>query len=310
MKFERIFLDDRTTVRSGWRFAIYFFSFILTQAVFMAGLLVLNDLLNGWLRTSPTASFLLNGIYLIPALGVGWLCGKYLENVPFRALGASFNGPWLRHLLEGIIIGTITLLIGVGVGFAAGGLRFAWTAAPASEIGRNVLVSFVVFAVAAAFEEALFRGYILQTFARSGLAYFAIILTSAFFGIVHIANPDAGAISTTNTVLAGIWFGVAYLKTRDLWLVWGLHLVWNWLQGSVFGIEVSGLADITKYPLLTEIDTGPNWVTGGAYGLEGGLACTAALVISTIAIHFLPIAAPDPEMLALTSPRQETSGPV
>ena len=56
-------------------------------------------------------------------------------------------------------------------------------------------LSFVVFAVAAAFEEALFRGYLLQTFSRSGLARLAIAGTSVFFGVVHLGNPNASAIS-------------------------------------------------------------------------------------------------------------------
>ena len=145
-----------------------------------------------------------------------------------------------------------------------------------------------IVAAAAAFEEALFRGYILQTFARSNLAWLAILLTSVFFGLVHADNPNAGVISTLNTVLAGIWFSVAYLRTRDLWFVWGLHLMWNWMQGSFFGIEVSGLTDITKNPLLREIDTGPTWLTGTTYGIEGGIVCTVALIVSTIAIHYVP----------------------
>ena len=79
----------------------------------------------------------------------------------------------------------------------------------------------------------------------------------------------------------------------------------NWVQGSVFGIEVSGLKDIISAPLMREIDKGPAWLTGGEYGIEGGLACTAGLVVSTIAIYFLPTIASDAEMIELTSPREE-----
>ena len=132
------------------------------------------------------------------------------------------------------------------------------------------------------------------------------MLTSLPFGIIHFANPNAGKISTVNTILAGVWFGVAYLKTRDLWFVWGMHLVWNWMQGSVFGIEVSGLTEITTAPLLKEIDKGPTWLTGESYGIEGGIACTIAIVASTAIIYFLPELRPSEEMLALTS-RSETS---
>ena len=65
--------------------------------------------------------------------------------------------------------------------------------------------------------------------------------------------------------------------------------MWNWMQGSFFGIEVSGLTDITKNPLLREIDTGPTWLTGTTYGIEGGIVCTIALIVSILVIQFLPI---------------------
>src|SRR4030095_4939741 len=117
----------------------------------------------------------------------------------------------------------------------------------------------------------------------------AIVITSIFFGAVHIRNPDAGVISTVNTILAGVWFGVAYLKTRDLWFVWGLHLMWNWMQGAFFGIEVSGITDLVSTPLLKEIDSGPVWLTGSTYGVEGGIVTTIAILVSIVSIYFLPI---------------------
>jgi hypothetical protein len=165
-----------------------------------------------------------------------------------------------------------------------------------------MLLSLLIFGAAAAFEEALFRGYILQTFARSGLAWFAILLTSAFFGAVHLNNPNADYLAAANTTLAGVWFGVAYLKTRDLWFVWGLHLFWNWMQGSVFGIEVSGLTEIVQSSLLKEMDHGPAWLTGENYGIEASVACTIALIVSTFAVHFMPFLNPTEEMIELQKP--------
>ncbi|HMS10020.1 MAG TPA: CPBP family intramembrane metalloprotease, partial [Pyrinomonadaceae bacterium] len=100
--------------------------------------------------------------------------------------------------------------------------------------------------------------------------------------------PNASAFSWGNTFLAGIWFAVAYLRTRDLWFATGLHVMWNWMQGAFFGIEVSGLRELIPAPLLMETDAGPAWLTGGTYGLEGGIACTIALLISTAVIWFVP----------------------
>jgi CAAX protease family protein len=300
MRFQDAFFGSDGKLRSGWRFGIFSCLFLLSTTLFSvfgnALLLALP-----W-QPSASATFILNSVFaLIPALLIGWLCGKYLEGLPFRALGASFTGGWWQHIFLGLLIGAVTLGFAIAIASVFGELDFSLNVgADPAAITQTMISSFLVFAVAAAFEEVLFRGYILQTFARSGLAWLAILLTSVVFGVVHLGNPNAGYMSSLNTAIAGVWFGVAYLKTRDLWFVWAMHLMWNWMQGAIFGIEVSGLTDIVYSPLLKETDGGPVWLTGGDYGIEGSIACTVALIISTVAIHFFPLKA-DEEMLAFTS---------
>lgn len=310
MEISNIFIDRSNRPRSGWRFGIFTLLLVpITGAIAAAS----YPIVSGWSQRTGTSLELLSVmlgsvLMLVPAIGVGWFCGWKLEGLPFRALGAWFTNRWLGHFGLGCVFGGLTLLLAVLAAAAGGGLSFRFNyEADSASIMETLAVSMLLFAIAAAAEEAMFRGYPLQTFARSGYAWFAIAMTSLFFGLAHLSNPGVNLISTANTILAGIWFGVAYLKTRDLWFVWGLHLVWNWIQGAVFGIEVSGLTDITRSPLLREIDTGPAWLTGGIYGLEGGVACTIALIVSSIAINFVPIVRPDPEMLTLTSPSERTS---
>ena len=309
MYFKELFFDDSKRLRSGWRFAVFLAALLVGGGAFGAAAVALIYGAGLPIDQGGGVFFAINSLLtLIPTLLVGWLCGKFLEGLPFKALGAWFTKYWFGHFVLGCLIGALTICLAVVIAVVFGGLRFAPNInADTASIARTAALALLVFAVAAAAEEALFRGYILQTFARSGLAWFAIIMTSIFFGLLHFGNPNAGNISTANTMLAGIWFGVAYLKTRDLWFVWALHLVWNWMQGAVFGIEVSGLTDITTAPVLVELDTGPAWLTGGDYGIEGGLACTAALIVSTVSLYFLPISKADPEMLALTGP-VETNG--
>ena len=299
MKF--LFFDETGMLRSGFRAIIFLLTFTfvavllgtIAQAVLVA-LAIDPD-------RNSSVYLVVNGILsLIPAIVIGWLSGKLLENLPFRALGAAFTKGWFKHFILGLIVGAVTLSLAVLIGVFFGGLKFEFSGAGTSAIMTSLVASFVVFGIASAFEEALFRGYILQTFARSGLAWLAILLTSVFFGAVHLGNPNANLISTANTILAGVWFSVAYLRTRDLWFVWGLHLMWNWMQGSFFGIEVSGLTGITAAPFLKETDFGPSWLTGQTYGLEGGVICTIAIAISIAAIHFLPKLKPDEELLAMT----------
>lgn len=303
MGINSIFFNQFNQLRSGWRFAIFLTAFVFL-AVFL-GMLAQTLLVftaYGYIPGSP-AFLLVNGAAsLVPAILLGWLCGKFLDGVPFRALGVSFTEYWLRHLGLGLLIGTLTVGFAVLLAVVFGGLSFHINPSTgSSEILTTLLISLLVFAVAAAFEEALFRGYMLQTFSRAGLAWLSIALTSTFFAAVHYRNPNAGTLSVFNTALAGVWFGIAYLKTRDLWFVWGMHLMWNWIQGAFFGIEVSGLTEVTAAPLLMEIDRGPIWLTGENYGIEGGIVTTVALIVSIFVIYFLPILKPSEEMLALTS---------
>ena len=303
MNLQPIFLNKFDRLRSGWRFALFLLAFFFCAAFFNLLAAMIFAQLNIEFKTGTLLFIVVNSASsLVLVVVFGWLFGRHLEDLPFRALGLSPTKNWLKDLIFGVILGAFTLSLAVVTGVIFGGLSFQINPdASAGSIVASLIFSFLVFTIAASFEEAFFRGYILQTFARANLAWLAILLTSLFFGVMHLTNPSANGISSLNTVLAGIWFSVAYLKTRTLWLPIGLHLMWNWMQGAIYGIEVSGLKTLVASPLLREIDAGPAWLTGENYGIEGGYACTFVLVFSTALIYFLPFTKPTEEMLALTS---------
>jgi hypothetical protein len=209
---------------------------------------------------------------------------------------------WFRDFLIGSAIGLISLGIAVAIATAGGGLRFSLSASDVRlAVARALISSAVLFIVAALAEEAMFRGYPLQTMCRSKLAWLGIFLTSVPFATVHLGNPNVVPFVTfANTALAGIWLGVAYIRTRSLWFPLGVHWAWNWALGSVFGLPVSGI-NLVNNPLLRGQDLGPAWLTGGNYGIEGGAACTVALLISTVFIWRTGSVCADAELLKLTS---------
>lgn len=308
MGINAILFNQADRLRSGWRFALFVALFVFVSG--LVGTIAYSVLSTSDSNLAPgTPIFMaVNAVLmLVAALLVAWICSRLLEDLPFRSLGAAFTPGWLRNLIVGLVIGASSVSFAILIAVIFGGLTFRFNSEhTTSAIAATVFGSLLVFIPAAAFEEALFRGYILQTFARAGLAWLAIGMTAVFFGVVHLGNPGAGAISSINTAIAGVWFGVAYLKTRDLWLPFGLHLTWNWMQGAVFGVEVSGLAELVAAPLLKEIDGGPAWLTGESYGIEGGIAATIALIASTVAIYSLPGLKPSDEMLAMTSHENPT----
>ena len=303
MNLGNILFNETGRPRSGWRFLIFLSLFIFLGLLLgSAADVLLSQQPIGYGRGSLIILLVNASISLVLAVLLGWLCGKFLEDLPFRALGCAFTKNWFVNLISGLVIGAVSIAFAVLIAAIFGGLSLEFNqTAGSSAILLTLGVSFLIFAVAAAFEEALFRGYMLQTFSRAGLAWMAIGLTSVFFASAHLENANSNWISTLNTALAGVWFGIAYLKTRDLWFPFGLHLMWNWMQGAVFGIEVSGLKEMTTAPLMRETDSGPAWLTGGDYGIEGGIACFIALIFSIALIYLLPFLKPGEEMLALTS---------
>jgi membrane protease YdiL (CAAX protease family) len=298
-----ILFDESGRLRSGWRAIAFLFVFFFAAFVLTGVEELIVRSLPADQETGETYYTVINlaGLVLL-AIIVGAIAGRVFERKPFKTIGASLTKGWFWHLLVGLVLGSLALVIAVLIPLIAGRESFEIDQVSSDTLTNSLLTSFVVFALAAAWEEAFFRGYLLQTFVRSGMATWGVLGLSLFFGVVHLANPSATIISATNTVLAGIVFSLAYLKTRDLWFPWGLHLMWNWMQGSIFGIEVSGITSFTKAPLLREIDRGPEWLTGASYGIEGSISCTVALIILAVMIYFLPGIKPDPEVLALNQP--------
>ena len=299
----QVFFNRFGRIRSGWRAVIFLLAFVFVSTVFGAVIrAILSSSTIGFDERDLLKFVVPNFILLTISIFMGWLCGRFLENLPFRALGCWFTKNWLKDLLFGLALGTISILFAVFIAIIFGGM----TIQPNRTSGSSAIIltlgiSLAVFTLGAAAEEALFRGYILQTFARAKLAWLAIALTSLFFASGHSGNPNANYISTINTALAGVWFSIAYLKTRNLWMVFGLHLMWNWAQGAIFGIPVSGIKELTTAPLFQVENFGVTVLTGGNYGIEGGISCTIVLIASGALIWFLPILKPTEEMLALTS---------
>lgn len=283
---DNIFYDENGVLRSGFRILLFLSIFIVGATAIGALMLrIAASYPEQFDQRGHLFSATTYAVWIALALGAGWICGGLFERLPMKALGASFEKGWFKDLFLGSSLGFATFAIAVAVVVIGGGATFSLKSDFSSEAFINsALVSLGFLAVAAAWEEALFRGYILQTLMRAGLTWPAIFGTALLFGLLHSSNPDVSYIAIANTVIAGIWFGVAYLKTRNLWFVFGLHLFWNWTQGAIFGIEISGLKNLVEMSLLVENDNGPAWLTGGDYGIEGGIACTIALLVSMAVI--------------------------
>jgi membrane protease YdiL (CAAX protease family) len=303
LKSLNFFFNQTGRLRSGWRFLIFQLLFVAFGSLFGAVISFLMANLSVVYERGSVLSFVVpNFILLTLSLIFGWLCGKFLEGLAFRALGAWFVKNWWKDLIFGLLVGAASISFAVLIAVIFGGMRLQSNeTAGTTAIGLTLGVSLFVFILGAAAEEAYFRGYILQTFTRAKLVPVGVLITSLFFASAHLNNPNSEKISASNTILAGVLFAVAYLKTRNLWFPFGIHLMWNWMQGAVFGSPVSGITKLTTAPIFEQTDKGVELFTGGDYGIEGGIACTIAIIVSGIFVWFSPFFKPTAEMLKLTS---------
>ena len=139
--------------------------------------------------------------------------------------------------------------------------------------GFPLAETLAVFLPAAVHEELVFRGYPFQKL-RAWNRPAALIVMAIVFAALHTRNPAAGPIGLTNILLGGLLLALAYERYLRLWFPIGLHLAWNLMTGPVLGHEVSGYE--ANRTLLLESGGGPDWLTGGAFGLEGSIVMSAA----------------------------------
>ena len=142
---------------------------------------------------------------------------------------------------------------------------------------EQVVPSLIAIAIMPGFmEELLFRGILFRFLEKFGGSWFALALTSALFGLAHIFNDNATALSSFAIAIeAGVLLGGAYMLTRSLWMPIGLHAAWNFTQGAIYDVPVSGF---DQQGLVTAQLSGPEILSGGAFGLE---ASVIAMVIAT-----------------------------
>jgi membrane protease YdiL (CAAX protease family) len=201
---------------------------------------------------------------------------RLFEHKPLGVVGLAFHPCWVKELCVGLGIGGIMM---ISLGGAEALLRLA-------HFARNTLPAraelvygsclFLILLITATNEELVFRGYPFQKLVESLGPPGAVAVSSVFFGLAHLGNSHHTWISTLNTMLVGIPLSIAYLRTRSLWMPVGMHFTWNYVQGFVFGLPVSGY---TFSPSLLKVQVhGAAWLTGSEYGPEGGLLSTIAIV--------------------------------
>ncbi len=262
-------------LRTVWRLGAF-------GGVFIACTVVLVLVVSQVFGASGKAIALNQIVMLGATLVATWFGVVMIDRKKFLTVGLYLRRNWLRQLTAGIAIASamMALILFIEIAF---GIVEVQGVQPTIEHGVFTFLQGLYLYVLVGFaEEILLRGYPLQTLIEGTNKGVALILTSALFSALHIGNPNLTAISMANIFLAGVWLGSAYLVSGSLWAPIGMHIGWNFMQGTILGFPVSGIVD---RGLLLSLEQGDDWLTGGAFGPEGGLLATLILIAGTAVLY-------------------------
>ncbi len=200
---------------------------------------------------------------------------RFYDRMPAAWVGLGLQ-PWTgRESITGLALGAGMAVVAWLPSALLGGVS-------RGEPGGGWLIWIGLISLSAAGEEILFRGYIFQRIMEMIGPAAATLLLSAGFALAHAANPNVTPMSLGVIFLGGIFFSLCYLRSGSLWLPIGAHLAWNMALGKVLGLPVSG-QDFGASLLRTAV-VGPDIITGGAFGPEGGAATIVALAIGIVLV--------------------------
>ncbi|HEV7664815.1 MAG TPA: type II CAAX endopeptidase family protein [Chloroflexota bacterium] len=206
---------------------------------------------------------------------------RTLDGRPIAELGLRHERAaqyWLRGagvaaLMMGfVVLAWYTLLDGA-----------TWDVNPDPVKATIVLVGGLLgFLIQGPAEEILFRGHLFENVRDQWGLHWAVCVSSVAFGLFHAPNPGFGVLPFINLVLFGVATALykTFVDDGQLWGVFGIHTMWNWLQQVVFGLPNSGIVTARDNALFTVTPNTslPEAIWGGGFGPEGTLATTLVLL--------------------------------
>jgi membrane protease YdiL (CAAX protease family) len=252
-------------LRAPWRILLF------VAATYCCGLVASTFLapIVAWLYGVSGLRVTSDGWVIVAALLGGHIvCVRYVDNRPWSDVWLDRNAARPALLARGFLLGGLAIAIPSLLLLSVGCLRIL-PSVDAPLLSAGVRVTMLLLP-AALYEELATRGYVFAVL-RDAIGWrSALLAMSIVFGLLHLRNPGASAESVGLVILAGVFLGVVVIATRSLYAAWMAHFAWNWTMAVVLHTAVSGLP--LESPDYRVVDAGPDWITGGVWGPEGGAA--------------------------------------
>ena len=214
----------------------------------------------------------------LSALVVVLYC-RFAEGRSLFSMGFVRKDAWI-HYLKGIAVGFVFFSTVYLTLIATGSVTFDGLNSKASL--AMLLLFFFGFVIQGAQEEILTRGYFMMSLSTRLPAIAAILINSFTFSVLHLFNSGFGLLAFVNLVLYGVFLAVYMLKTGNIWGVCAIHSVWNFSQGNLYGMPVSGMNILETSLFSSSLVEGKEWLSGGAFGPEGGVITSAVSILAIV----------------------------
>lgn len=270
MTVRAFFVGADERLRAPWRLILFLLITALCTALASFTLLPLLRVADRVTGIAGSADSIVLALAILAAHAIM----LHLDRSSWRFVGLDRVAARGSLLAEGWVLGALPIMLPSVLLLLVG-----WLAVRPAAQGSWWLASLRVTAFllpAALYEELLSRGYIFATL-REWLGWpVALLLTSIAFGLLHLANPGAGVQSVILVTLAGVFLGAVLIVTGSLFAAWMAHSAWNWVMAVPLHATVSGWP--MPRPDYQVVDAGPDWITGGPWGPEGGAGAAMGMI--------------------------------
>lgn len=235
---------------------------------------------------TPFQKMMLNLVVSFGGMALIFMLSAKIYTGKVKSLG-FYKGNILKKYFKGFAIGLLMMAASVLICWMTGSMKMV-SEVRGQVIGIGALSTVLLVAVGwivqGATEEIITRGWLMPIVAQKSNVIIAIVVSSSFFGFLHLGNNNVGILPMINLIMFGVFAAFYALDEESLWGVCGIHSAWNWAQGNIFGIAVSG-SEFEGGTLTKFLPTGTlEQLSGGPFGIEGGLVCTAILVIGVVVV--------------------------
>ncbi len=220
---------------------------------------------------------------LVAAWAASFVMLRLVDRRPWSSIGLGSAQAAPRTLAVGFALGALGILLPSGVLLMSHYLSIGAPAHPGGTWAGSAFVLAIGLLPAALSEELISRGYIFAAIRESIGPWWAIAVTSVFFASLHLGNPGVGLRDVTLVALAGVFLGAIVVITGSLWAATSAHFAWNWAMGALLHSPISGIT-MPAVPGYATESTGPDWLTGGAWGPEGGAAAAVGMLAGIAAL--------------------------